>query len=150
MSKKNGCDEKQLVLFHYDELNKEQRQQLQAHLETCSSCRTGLEQLQASLAAIPPYNLQLNQDQKNDFTARVVAGTQRRSRSTLPTWGGALTAACALTLAVIFFNPAPPADPVMLNGPTLADLEILEQFELLEDLELLQDLELLEELEDLG
>lgn len=55
MEKRKKCkhDEQALVLYHYDELNAEERAAVEAQLELCASCRAVLAELDLVQQAIP-------------------------------------------------------------------------------------------------
>jgi len=149
MTNHQPCDEKQLTLYHYNELDLETRQQIEKHLKSCAACRTTLEQIKASLATVPKIECDLDSASRLRFTEQVMARTDSRRRIGKPVWGGALAAAGALAL-VLTLMPNFQQQPLEIPNPALTELELLEQLELLQDLDILQDLELLGELEDLG
>ena len=143
------CDEKQLTLYHYDELEPETRHLVEKHLEHCAACRATLEQIKASLAVVPKIEQTIDAARKLRFTEQVMGRTSAQHKIGKPVWGGALVATGILAL-VLTLIPNFHQQPVELPNPTLTELELLEQLELLQNLDLLQDLELLGELEDLG
>lgn len=149
MTNKKTCDEKQLILYHYNELDPDDRQQIEKHLEHCVDCRAALEQIKTSLAAVPTVRLELDVAEKQRFSAQVVTKMVARRRWAKPVWGSALAASGALVLAFILM-PGVQKQPKNISTPALAELEMLEQLDLLQDFDVLQDFELLETLEDLG
>lgn len=144
-----ACKDEQLVLYYYDELDAADRKTLDVHLEGCPACRTALEELQISLAAVPQPELKLSFAEKLQFTEKVTGKARRRSTRFLPAWGGALAAGVVM-VAVLWLQPAEQLAPVAPGMSTMADFEMLEQLELLQDIELLQDLELLQEMGAFG
>lgn len=149
MTNHQPCDEKQLTLYHYNELEPETRQQVEKHLESCTNCRVTLEQIEACLTAIPKVEQTIDSASRLRFTEQVMVRTGSRSKIGKPVWGGALAAAGALAL-VLTLMPNFQQQPVEMLNPALTELELLEQLELLQNFDILQDLELLGELEDLG
>jgi hypothetical protein len=142
------CDEKQLTLYYYNELEGESRLQIENHLKNCADCRSTLEQIKTCLEAIPKYEQELDSASQLRFTEKVLAKTGSRHRLK-PVWGGSLAAAGALMLALSLM-PGDKQQPAEIQNPILTELEMLEQFELLQNFDLLQNLELLEELGNLG
>lgn len=149
MTNRQPCDEQQLTLYHYNELERETRQQVENHLKSCANCRATLEQINSCLAAVPKGEQTIDSAGRLRFTEQVMARTGSRRRIGKPVWGGALAAAGTLAL-VLTLMPIFQQQPVEMSNPALTELELLEQLELLQDLDILQDFELLGELEDLG
>jgi hypothetical protein len=144
MNRDKQCSEEQLVLYHYDELSSAERQALDVHLNTCSHCRTSLEELQASLAAIPRPELQISKARKLQFAERVTKRAQRRPKNYRAAWGGAL-ATGALVFAM-FLQPTENVVTVTPNPSSIPDFEVIEMLDMLQDLDLLKDLDLLQEM----
>ncbi len=149
MMNQQPCDDKQLTLYHYDELEPETRQRVEKHLEHCAVCRTTLEQIKCCLAEIPKIEQTIDSASRLHFTEQVMARTGSQHKIGKPVWGGALAVAGALAL-VLTLMPIFQQQPVEMLNPALTELELLEQFELLQNFDILQDLELLGELEDMG
>lgn len=149
MTNQQPCDEKQLTLYHYKELEPEARQQVERHLEHCAACRATLEQIKYCLAEVPKNEHAVDSASRLRFTEQVMTKTSARRKSGRPVWGGALvtTGVLALVLALI---PNFQQQSVDVPNQALTELELLQQLELLQNLDMLQDLELLDELEDLG
>lgn len=149
MMNQQPCDEKQLTLYLYNELDLETRQQVENHLEDCADCRATLKQIKTCLETVPKVEQKMDSASKMHFTEQVMARTGSRRRIGKPVWGGALIAVAALAL-VLTLMPDFHQQPGKTSNPTLTELELLEQLELLQNLDTLKDLELLGELEDLG
>lgn len=149
MNQTKTCNDEQLTLYFYGELTSVQRQILDAHLQECPDCRTSLNELQASLAAVPNPELQLSPGRKTQFADQVMERTRRRRVGFPAAWGGALVAG-ALVLTVVLLRPADQLVPVSPTVTALADFEVLEQLDLLQELDLLKDLDLLQEIEESG
>lgn len=149
MMNQQPCDEKQLTLYLYNELDLETRQQVENHLEDCADCRATLKQIKTCLETVPKVEQKMDSARKLHFTEQVMARTGSRRRIGKPVWGGALIAVAALAL-VLTLMPDFHQQPGKTSNPTLTELELLEQLELLQNLDTLKDLELLGELEDLG
>lgn len=149
MNQNKGCNEEQLVLYHYGELSSIERQALDEHLNTCPDCRTSLQELRASLAAIPQPDLQFSPTRKLQFSERVTKRAYRRSKNYRAAWGGAL-ATGALVVTIVLLQPADKMMSVIPVVPSTVDFEVLESLDLLQDLELLKDLDLLQEMEEFG
>ena len=149
MMNQQPCDEKQLTLYLYNELDLETRQQVENHLEDCADCRATLKQIKTCLETVPKVEQKMDSASKLHFTEQVMARTGSRRRIGKPVWGGALIAVGALAL-VLTLMPDFQQQPGKISNPTLTELELLEQLELLQNLDTLKDLELLGELEDLG
>ena len=149
MNRNKVCHERQLVLYHYDELAANDRKALESHLSGCSDCRALLKELQASLAAVPQPQYHLSAARKLRFAEQVLARTRRRTSRNIPVWGGAL-AVGALVVTILLLQPADQRAPIPAVTPATADFEVLEQFELLQELDLLEKFDLLQEMEQFG
>lgn len=149
MSQLKTCNDEQLILYYYGELDAPDRKTLAVHLEGCPACQTALVELQVSLAAVPQPELKLSAAEKLQFTEKVTEKARRRSTRFLPAWGGALAAGVVM-VAVLWLQPAEQLAPVAPGMSTMADFEMLEQLELLQEIELLQDLDLLQEMGTFG
>ncbi len=146
MTDQQNCNEELLTLYHYAELSEQEARELEQHLLDCEACRISLDEIAASLAAVPHPQLTLSEGQRQQFSARVSEKIKRPRAYLLQRWGGAFAMAAALGLMVILLRPG--EQPVVHRpaAAALADIEVLEQLEMLKELELLKDLELLQEL----
>jgi anti-sigma factor RsiW len=140
------CNEKDLVLFHYGELDAVARQRLLDHLEDCQDCRVRLARLQQALADLPLPGLVLSEVEQHRMTAIITDRASQRSQPKRWMWGSALAAGAVLAVSLFII----PGGPGSLPGGVprseteigmLQDLELLQNIELLENMELLQDLE---------
>ena len=61
------CNEKDLVLFHYGELDAVARQRILEHLEVCQDCSARLAGLQRTLADLPLPGLVLSEVRKASY-----------------------------------------------------------------------------------
>jgi len=148
--KRTDCQPELLTLYHYDELQAEERQGLEVHLAACPACRKELEELESALRLAEGSRLQLSELERGQFTRRVRTAATTRRRAHLPAWGLALSGAAALAVTLIMLRPdtgpVPPQQPPRI----LAEMEILQDLDMLDDLELLEDLDLLQEMGELG
>lgn len=140
------CNEKDLVLFHYGELDAVARQRLVKHLEDCQDCSTRLAGLQRTLADLPQPELILSEVEKHRMTAIITDRASQRARPKRWMWGSALAAGAVLAVSLFII----PGGPGRLPGGVpqseteigmLQDLELLQNIDMLENMELLQDLE---------
>lgn len=149
MKKRQSCDERLLTLYHYNELQPEERLQLEEHLKWCSQCRNSLSQLSNCLTDIPIPKIDISAADRLNFTDQVLKKTTKPRFAGKPVWGGALVVTGLLMLLLVIL-PNPTNKIIKQPKPSLSELELIEQLELLQNLDLLQDMELLKELEDLG
>ncbi len=140
------CNEKDLVLFHYGELDVVAKQRLLKHLEDCQDCRTRLAGLQRTLADLPLPDLDLSEVEKHRMAAIISDRASQRARPKRWMWGSALAAGAVLAVSLFII----PGGSGSLPGGVprseteigmLQDLELLQNIDLLENMELLQDLE---------
>lgn len=146
------CNEDLLTLYYYQELDEEQSQLVDSHLQECAACRQALTEIQSSLAVIPEVPLQLSPAERHRFAAKVAERAQRRRTAGRPIWSGAVVA-LSLVAVVLLWSPLkqPASDSSGSGGAAaMAELDMLEQFELLQELELIRNLDLLQEMEQLG
>ena len=148
MTDNNHFEGRQLILYHYNELEPVDYQLCAEHIEQCPQCRATLEHIKAGLNALPVTELKLDPAQKKLFSEQVLAGIQARKRWRNKLWGSSLVAAGALAVT-IFLLPIV-RQPAVSPNPALADLEIIEQLEFLQNFEVIQDLDVLEVLGDMG
>lgn len=145
--KTDSCCKEDLLLYHYQELDEEQRRRVDAHLAACSACRTELDRLRADLERFADP-VAVSAADRARLADRILARSRKR-RLAGPVPLLALGSLGALCLLLVLWLPgrAPAPQPT----PSLtAELELLEQLELLDELDLIQNLELVQELEDLG
>ena len=140
------CNEKDLVLFHYGELDAVTRQRLLKHLEVCQDCSTRLAGLQRILADLPLPGIALSDVEKHRMTAIITDRASQRARPKRWMWGSALTAGAVLAASLFIIPGGPGSLPGGLPRSEteigmLQDLELLQNIDLLENMELLQDLE---------
>ena len=148
MTDNKHCDGRQLILYHYNELEPVDLQLCAEHLEQCPQCHAAFEQIKTGLNALPVAELRLDPAQKKLFSEQVIAGIQARKQWRSKLRGSSLVAAGALAVT-IFLIPIV-RQPAVSPNPAFADLEIIEQFEFLQNFEVIQDLDLLEALGDMG
>ncbi len=149
MTDKKICNDELLTLYYYQEIGVSESHALEQHLLSCAPCRAALDELGASLAAVPQRSLTLSTGQQQQFSAGVLQRARQPRGLRLSHWGTGLAVASALGLLVVLLRPIEqPASlvPGVPAGAALAELEVLEQFELLQEFDLLQNLELLQEL----
>lgn len=144
------CHPEQLTLFHYDDLDADDRRRVETHLQDCAACRGELAQLRATLAALPKNAAEFSPMEIRAFNARVGRSLQpRRPFYLRPALGWSLAAATAVLLVVNLHSPPPGTSrpptgvAVHLGGPAqrLPDAELLLNMDLLENLDLLQQLD---------
>jgi anti-sigma factor RsiW len=141
-----ACNEKDLVLFHYGELDAVARQRLLNHLDDCQACSARLAELQRTLVDLPLPGLIFSEVEKHRMTAIITDRAFQQARPKRWMWGSALAAGAVLAISLLII----PGGPGTLPGGVprseteigmLQDLELLQNIELLENMELLQDLE---------
>jgi anti-sigma factor RsiW len=145
----NGCTEEDLILYHYGELDSEQRRRVEDHLATCPACQEKLRDLERTLAAGSWPYLDYTTTKVRRFTSRVMDRVQGNPRRILPVWGGVITTVTAMIIALVMLRPGTAPEPDE-SVSLIAEMEVLQDMELLQTLELLEDLDLLQELEGLG
>lgn len=141
------CRNEDLLLNYYGELDGQRRRELAEHLATCAACSLEWQRLQDTLERVPRTTIELAPGETRKFAARVAARTQRRSRSRLWLWGGALTATAVLALSLI---ARPPGIVPGQGAKLVADAAMVQELDLLQNLELLEELDLLQDLEGQG
>lgn len=143
------CNEKELVLFHYGELDAVARQQVQKHLDACQDCRSRLAVLQQTLAELPLPGLVLSTIEKQRLTTVITDRAAHRARPKRWIWGSGLVAGAVLAVSLLILPGGPGTLP---GGFPRSDTEIgmLQDLELLQNIDLLDNLELLQDLERIG
>ena len=148
-----SCRPESLTLFHYGELDEDDRQRMAIHLQGCAACRRELAQLRSSLEMLPKRELGIPPEEVRAFNERLSRRLRRRHRPLKPAlrWSLAGTAA-VLLMVMTLHSPAPdlqrPSPGVVQQ--TGGALEFLPDPELLLNLELLENLDLLQEIEGTG
>jgi anti-sigma factor RsiW len=140
------CNEKDLVLFHYGELDTVARQRLRQHLDACQDCSARLAGLQRTLAALPLPDLTLSDVEKHRLTAVITDRAGQRAQPRRWMWGSALATGAVLAVSLLVM----PGGPGNLPGGlprSEAEIGMLQDMELLQNIDLLENLELLQELE---
>ncbi len=142
------CSEKNLVLYHYRELEGAAAHEVENHLEDCAACRDALREIRETLAAVPRPTLEMSTIEAQRFAGRVIARTRDRSRRrNLSLWGGSLATAAALLITFFSLQPGPapsvPRTQVKMSAQfeTLPDLDLLQNLDLLENMDVLQSLD---------
>lgn len=141
-----NCNEKDLLLFHYGELDTVARQRMQQHLDDCQGCRDRLATLQQHLADLPLPGIVLSDVDKHRMAAIITDRAAHRQRPKRWIWGSALAAGAVLAMSLFIIPGGPGNFPGSLPRSEtelgmLQDLELLQNIELLENMDLLQDLE---------
>jgi len=141
------CRKEDLLLYYYGELNGQRYRELTEHLATCAVCNKEWQRLQVTLEQVPRPTIELAPAERRKFAARVAERAQRRNRSKLWLWGGALTATAVLALSLI---ARPPGIVPGQGNKLVADAAVVQELDLLQNLELLEELDLLQDLEGQG
>lgn len=146
MKRQATCNEKELVLFYYGELDAARRQHLQSHLSECPVCRGRLDALQRSLDHLSIPGVDLSEIDKNRLTAVITEKATQRVRSQRWLLGSAAAAVATLVISLMIL----PGNFARWTGQLpqseteigmLQDMELLQNLDLLENLDLLQDFE---------
>lgn len=144
--KQKVCNDKDLVFFHYGELETLEKRRVQQHLESCADCRNRFAALRDTLAGLPLPDLSLSEVETRRLSARITERATQPARRGRWMWGTALAAGSVLALSLwIFPGGFGPFTGVPLR--TEAEIGMLQEMELLQNLELLENLDLLQEFE---
>lgn len=148
----SSCQPEQLLLYHYGELERVDRLQVEHHLQHCRACHSELTELQTILKTVPTTAPELSPRELQRFNARVLERVQpRRSWFSWPVLAWALAGTAVVLIAVnlrqqtLTHGPEPTRVPLQMAAEQkmLPDLEFLQNLELLENLDLIQQLETL-------
>lgn len=149
MKNRVECHQENLLLYHYGELQPEEKQALDMHLQGCDSCRNALQEIEGTLAVIPKSELKLSAARKQQLSERVIQRSRLSPLGLRPAW--AIVVIALLVGALVLMRQGgvwgPPGSPAT---PMVADFEVVEQIEMLQTLDLLENLDLLEEIESAG
>jgi hypothetical protein len=151
-----GEREENLVLFHYGDLAKPERDALQAHLRSCTACASYLKDLDTllplTLKADQPaeafwtdYNRELRR--KLDDAAEKKNWLQTIGEFFQARWLPALATATVVVLALTLTlarNPWSTHDPVQEDAAILELLPVAENLEFFKNMDVLDNLDLLE------
>lgn len=148
MKRQTACNEKDLVLFHYGELDTEKRRRLQKHLEICPECSSRLAVLQETLTSLPNPGIELSEIEKRRLTAVITDRVAQKAKPKRWVWGTAFAAAATLAVSLVLM---PGGFGTRSGLPrSEAELGMLQDMELLQNMDILQNLELLQEMERTG
>ncbi|ABA90358.1 hypothetical protein Pcar_3123 [Syntrophotalea carbinolica DSM 2380] len=146
MKRQATCNEKELVLFYYGELDAAGRQRLQSHLADCPACRSRLDALQRSLDHLSMPGVTLSEIEKTRLTAVITEKASQRAKPQRWLLGSAAAAVATLAISLMIL----PGNFARWTGQLpqseteigmLQDMELLQNIDLLENLDLLQDFE---------
>ena len=154
--------EENLVLFHYGDLLGAERNDLQAHLQSCAACAAYLKDLAALLpltvaADQPPqtfwteYNRELRH--KLDSLAEKKDWRQKLAGFLQPRWLPAFATAAVVALALTFTLGKAmwsKNDPTQEDAAIMELLPVAENLDFFKSMEVLDDLDLLESMGSLG
>lgn len=149
MKRQATCNEKDLVLFYYGELDAARRQRLQSHLADCPVCRGRLDALQRSLDHLSMPGVALSEIEKNRLTAVITEKAAQRGKPQRWLLGSAAAAVATLVISLMIL----PGGLSRWTGQlpqSEAEIGMLQDMELLQNLDLLENLELLQDFERIG
>jgi len=146
-----SCQSEQLFLYHYGELNGQERLNVEQHLHVCPGCRNELTELRRLLAAVPRPDSELTSAEVERFCSRVMEHlpVRRHRVLTRPVLGWSLAGAVVLLLTFNLGQEIPDRTAPPDNAPVkivavqsgLPDLELLQNLDLLENFELVLQLD---------
>jgi anti-sigma factor RsiW len=149
MKRRANCNEKDLVLFHYGELEAAKREKVKDHLAGYGGCRAKLAELRRLLDDLPSPDLALPEVETHRLSAVISERVLQRSKPKRWVLGSTLAAAATLAIGLMIF----PGGPTSLTGGlprSEAEIGMLQDMELLQNSDLLENLDLLQELERVG
>ncbi len=149
MKRTVNCNDQDLVLFHYGDLDAETRLRVREHLTQCHACRLKLAGLRDALDRLPVPELCLSEGEKQRFAAVINDRIAHKSRPRQWLWGSALATLAVLTICLRIL----PGGPATFTGgvpKSATEIGMLQDMELLQNLDLLENLDLLQDFDRIG
>lgn len=151
----------ELVAFLRSELNPDERDRVQHHLDDCASCRASMNELAATMRTVSARLEELPTPDwsayRRELRLKLVARAERRARWWQPhvVWAslaGAGVAVAALFLAMLMrpsMPGAPGVDQFAMEQPEAVDVGLLRNYAVVERLDLLENYDVIERLDEL-
>jgi anti-sigma factor RsiW len=151
----------ELVPFLRGELNAQERDRVQHHLDDCEHCRASMDELAATMQRVAARLEELPTLEwsayRRELRLKLAQRAEARSRWWQPSiaWAslaGAGIAVAALILAMVMrpsLPGAPEVDQLAMEQPEAVDVGLLRNYAVVEQLDLLENYDVIEHLDEL-